>query len=66
MHHESYNPKDVLAHTIELCPSCHGIYNKEAGVYERSMSPWKRKMMLEVEDAEKAKTEERDYNLVLP
>lgn len=33
LHHEGYDHDDMFMHTIELCPSCHGIYNKEQGAY---------------------------------
>jgi hypothetical protein len=29
MHHEEYDPNDVLSHTIEYCPKCHGITRRK-------------------------------------
>jgi len=40
LHHESYNPKDPLADTIELCPRCHGKADRERRRREGSISPY--------------------------
>jgi hypothetical protein len=34
LHHEFYDFKNVLAHTIEVCRTCHGRYNKEQGIFK--------------------------------
>ena len=32
IHHELYDFSDPVAHTLELCPVCHGKYDKEQGI----------------------------------
>jgi hypothetical protein len=39
IHHELYDFNDVLGYTWKLCPSCHGRYNAEQGIYEWNMKP---------------------------
>jgi hypothetical protein len=64
IHHELYDFNNVLAYTLELCPTCHGRYNAEQGIF-KTKRKWKDRLQKKLQFCRNYEYREVEQNRVI-